>query len=76
MVHGPDPFCGIDGEKQVAGLPSDAYKRKMKMKMAGGLQFVLESFKNQFTPQNNIEIWIYISIVLKYWAQLMRRLQE
>jgi hypothetical protein len=49
---------------------------KMKMKMAGGLQFVLESFKNQFTPQNNIEIWIYISIVLKYWAQLMRRLQE
>jgi len=49
---------------------------KMKMKMVGGLQFVLESFKNQFTPQNNIEIWIYISIVLKYWAQLMRRLQE
>jgi hypothetical protein len=28
MVHGPDPFCGIDGEKQVAGLPSDAYKSK------------------------------------------------
>jgi len=27
-MHGPDPICGIDGEKQVAGLPSDACKSK------------------------------------------------
>jgi len=42
------------------------------MKMVGGLQFILESFNNQFTPQNNIEIWIYISIVLKMKNNLAR----